>query len=297
MTCSNNSKTIKAILTRPGYRKYLKDKLLVRLGRVAPDHRFARLRLSDQAEPFAVVREVDHAHTTGQTPRIIKIRDLLFERSPYENFEYEHHPEDLQGWGSDDPVVVDAIRLVRPQRVCEVGSWKGRSAIQMARVIKSLQLNTEIVCVDTWLGSPEHWLQKSSQFYYSLRIRNGMPTLYFTFLANVVRAGLEDVITPFPMTSENAAEIFNKMGIKFDIVYVDAAHEYSPAKRDLSAYYELLAEDGIVVVDDYAIWDGVTRAVDELAAERQLRVLGVKGKAIIPKGKKYASISFGRQSG
>ena len=100
--------------------------------------------------------------------------------------------------------------------------------------IEFLQLNTEIICVDTWLGSPEHWSRKSSDFYNSVQILNGMPRLYFTFLGNVVRAGVEDVITPFPMTSENAAEFFNKIDIKFDIVYVDAAHEYGPAKRDLS---------------------------------------------------------------
>lgn len=293
MVSSNNLEIIKAIFTRPGYREYLKRKLLTLLGWSTPDHSFASLRLPDQGDPFALTSKVDDAHTTGQTLEIIKVRDLLFERSPYENFDHEQHPEDLQGWNSDDPVLVDAIQLLRPRRVCELGSWKGRSAIQMARAIKILQLNTEIICVDTWLGSPEHWSRKSSDFYHSLRILNGMPRLYFTFLGNVVRAGVEDVITPFPMTSENAAEFFNKIDIKFDIVYVDAAHEYGPAKRDLSAYYELLAADGIVIVDDYETWSGVTRAVDELAAERQLRVLGVKGKAVIPKGKKYKNISFG----
>lgn len=286
-------KFIKAVFARRGYRDYLKHKLLVRLGLVAPDQRFARLRLADKGESFAAASQADDVHTRVCTSSTIKVRDLLFERSPYEDFDHEQYPEDLQGWGSDDPVLIDAIRLLRPQRICEVGSWKGRSAIQMALATKTLKLNTEIVCVDTWLGSPEHWARKSSDFYYSLRILNGMPRLYFTFLANVVRAGVQGVITPFPMTSENAAEIFSKMGVRFDIAYIDAAHEYGPAKRDLSAFYELLSDDGVVVVDDYALWDGVTRAVHDFSAERQLRFLGVKGKAIIPKGKKYESISFG----
>ena len=293
MRFSNNLAIIKAILTRPSYREYLKYKLLVRLGRITPDHSLARLRLRDQGGPVAVATHAEGGYTTGQALQLIKVRDLLFETSPYENFDHEQYPEDLQGWGSDDPVLVDAIRLLRPRRICEVGSWKGRSAIQMARATKSLQLNTEIVCVDTWLGSPEHWLRKSSDHYYSLRILNGMPRLYFTFLGNIVRAGVEDMITPFPMTSENAAKIFNESDVKFDIVYIDAAHEYGPAKRDLSAYYELLAADGILIVDDYVTWDGVTRAVDEFATERRLRVLGVRGKAVIPKGKKYESMSFG----
>ena len=66
-----------------------------------------------------------------------------------------------------------------------------------------------------------------------------MPQLYYTFLANVIRSGVADVITPFPTTSENAAVTFNQLGIKFDLIYIDAAHEYEPAKRDISLYYDL----------------------------------------------------------
>src|SRR5687768_5229089 len=99
------------------------------------------------------------------------IRDQLFERSPYEDFDATPHPDDVQGWGSDDPLLVEAIHALRPARICEVGSWKGRSAINMAKAVKSLGLNTEIVCVDTWLGSPEHWLRRNEpEFYASLRI-------------------------------------------------------------------------------------------------------------------------------
>jgi len=136
------------------------------------------------------------------------IRDRLYERSPYDDFDPRKYPVDFQGWGSDAPLLGESIQLVRPQRICEVGSWKGRSAINMANAAKALGLHTEIVCVDTWLGSPEHWLRQEPEWYSSLAIRHGMPQLYYTFLANVVRAGVSDVITPFPNTSEGAAAVF-----------------------------------------------------------------------------------------
>jgi predicted O-methyltransferase YrrM len=296
---------------RPGYREYVWYRLLRKLGYAAPDRRWAGLRLPDQIAPqmaqgpahppgagsarLASIsngsegpgsREQAHRGATG------KVRDRLFDTSPYANFDAQSYPDDLQGWGSDDPVLTEAVELLRPARVCEVGSWKGRSAIRMAQAAKTLHLNTEIVCVDTWLGSPEHWLREDQESYASLRILNGMPHLYYTFLANVVRAGVSDVITPFPMTSENAAEIFAKLGVRFDLIYIDAAHEYGPAKRDIAAYYELLADDGLLIGDDYISWPGVTRAVDEFVAERNLRVIGMQGKVIIPKGEKYANIAF-----
>ena len=301
-----------AIARRPGYRQYLWHKLLSRLGYSKLDGR--SLRLPDRIAVPMTQSVAGSAHTFGagaECPKSVsdgscrqdgsareqrgvkgKVRDQLFEKSPYEEFDLESHPDDLQGWGSDHPVLVQAIQLLRPTRVCEVGSWKGRSAIRMARAAKALHLDTEIVCVDTWLGSPEHWLKENREWYASLRILNGMPHLYYTFLANVVRAGVTDVITPFPTTSENAAEVFAKLGVRFDLIYIDAAHEYEPAKRDIATYYDLLANEGVLIGDDYLDWPEVTQAADEFVAERGLRSVGLQGKIIIPKGEKYANITF-----
>ena len=276
-----------AIARKPGYREHLKTRLRRQFGLEPTDSRSARLVLADQqthanAQPDATAAP----EPTG------RIRDLLFVKSPYDDFDPRYHPHDMQGWGSDDPVLADAIALLRPARICEVGSWKGRSAIRMAQTVKSLGLHTEILCIDTWLGSPEQWLKQEPEWYESLRITNGMPRLYFTFLANVVRTGAHDLITPFPMTSESAAYVLRQLGIRFDLVYIDAAHEYEPAKRDIVAYYDLLADEGILIGDDYITWPGVTRAADEFARERKLRCIGVRGKFVIPKGSKFANLTF-----
>ncbi len=302
------------IVRRPGYRQYLWYRLKRRLGYAEPDQRWTNLRLADQprspmaqgtaesGRPASVSNSHLMSNSNGsgdlgsdaqeQRRATGKVRDRLFEISPYENFDPRSHPDDLQGWGSDDPVLAGAIQLLRPARVCEVGSWKGRSAIRMALAAKALHLDTEIVCVDTWLGSPEHWLKGDPAEYASLRFLNGMPRLYYTFLANVVRAGVTDDITPFPMTSENAAEVFANLGVRFELIYVDAAHEYKPAKRDIAAYYDLLADDGLLIGDDYISWPGVTQAADEFVAERRLHMIGMRGKMIIPKGDKYTNIAF-----
>jgi len=221
------------------------------------------------------------------------IRDLLFDASPYADFDPSPHPDDLHGWGSDDPILTDAIKSIRPSVVCEVGSWKGRSAINMARAAKELNLATEIVCVDTWLGSPEHWLDRErSTSYDSLRIRHGLPQLYYTFLSNVVRAGLEDFITPLPTTSDNAAAILRHFGIKFDLVYIDAAHDYDGAKRDIAAYYDLLADNGALIGDDYIFWDGPTKAANDFAKQNHIPMIGRPGKFLMPKGTFKAAITF-----
>jgi hypothetical protein len=271
---------LKEALRRPSYRQYL----WARLRRiVAPEviDPWARLHLSADTK-------LPERHCLVRDSALRKVRDTLFYESPYAGFNAETQPEDLQGWGSDDPVLGDAIRLLRPLRICEVGSWKGRSAVFMARAVQALGLDTEIVCVDTWLGSPEHWLEP--EWYPGLRVRNGYPRLYETFLGNIIKQGLTDVVTPFPATSENAAAVFSKLAVRFDLIYVDAAHEYEPAKRDIAKYYELLQDDGLLVADDYGNWPGVTKAVDDFVAESRLHCIAKPGKAIIPKGQRYSRI-------
>ena len=88
-----------------------------------------------------------------------RVRELQFRGiNPYESFVAHLADADLQGWNSDHPVLPHLIRQLRLPRIIEVGTWKGRSAIKMALASKVIGLHTEIICVDTFLGSAEHWL-------------------------------------------------------------------------------------------------------------------------------------------
>jgi Methyltransferase domain len=275
--------TIKAVLRRPGYRQYLWAKLCRRPINVGAE----MLRLYLPIEKRSIEQEFSAVPRGHALP---KVRDMLFKESPYAGFIPEDESSDLQGWASDDPILEDAIRLLQPGRICEIGSWKGRSAVHMARVVKKLNLSTEIVCVDTWLGSAEHWLRPN--WYEWLRVQYGYPRLYYTFLGNIVREQLADIVTPFPTTSDNAAVVFKQLNIRFDIAYIDAAHEYEPAKRDLATYYALLSDDGLLIADDYGMWPSVTKAVDDFVRQHRLRCISKTGKAIIPKGTRYRAVSL-----
>lgn len=66
----------------------------------------------------------------------------------------------------------------------------------------------------------------------------------------------------------------------FDLVYIDANHEYSAVKDDINAWYKKVRSGGFVTGDDY--WDrispkrhvrfGVVRAVNEFAEKNRLTV-------------------------
>lgn len=190
------------------------------------------------------------------------IMKLIHATNPYDGF--VPGDEDLHGWGGHPEFFEQMIVDSKPSLIIEVGSWKGRSAVVMGKIIKDLGLDTKIVCVDTWLGATEFWTNHADATrYQSLNLRNGYPQVYYQFLSNVVLNGLQDVIVPFPQTSTNAARFFKKAGVKADLIYIDASHEYEDVNADIEAWLPVLSEGGTMFGDDYCdYWIGVKRAVN-----------------------------------
>jgi hypothetical protein len=211
----------------------------------------------------------------------------LHEKSPYEGFDHSKIKLDLQGWGSEDQVFEALIKAVKPKVIVEVGSWKGASAIHMAKLCTELGLPTKIICVDTWLGSAEHHIYK--KWRKDLKFSYGYPQLYFTFLSNVMKCGCQDRIIPLPATSEVAFEVLMKKDIRPDLIYIDGSHTYDAVRRDLNLYWELLLHPGVLFGDDYLQWSDVTNAVNSFSVQElppcnREMVVGKYGKFVIPKG-------------
>jgi hypothetical protein len=154
----------------------------------------------------------------------------------------------------------------------------------MASIAKELGIKTEILCIDTWLGSVEHVLKR--EFDNSLRRVVGYPTLYYTFLSNVIANDVQEIITPIPLSSEAAYQVLKRLSVSAELVYIDAGHDYESVKRDLEMYYSLLDEKGVLMGDDYIGWTGVTKAVDEFVRNRKIEFFAAtRGKFIISKTK------------
>lgn len=183
------------------------------------------------------------------------IRQQIFGFDPYEEFDPAWAEPDFQGWGHEHGVFSASIRKLKPRLIVEVGTWKGASAIRMGQICRELGYDTEIVCVDTWLGAASVFIHSGTDSqrmrFESMRFVNGYPMLYYTFMRNVVDAGLQDIITPLPQTSENASRILRYYKVQPDIIYLDAAQEKEPVFRDLMFYWPLLRKGGHLIGDDY----------------------------------------------
>jgi predicted O-methyltransferase YrrM len=179
----------------------------------------------------------------------------FYRENPLETFEPDS--DDLWGWNSGSRAFELAIREVNPKVIIEVGSWKGLSAIHMANLAPEAQ----ILCIDTWLGSPE-MVGLNTPLEDHLKRLHGWPQIYFSFASNVIRHIGRERICPLPVPSTVASVLLSKMGFQADLIYIDGSHEYLDVVRDLDDYWPLLRSGGIMLVDDYG-FPSVRKAVEE----------------------------------
>lgn len=212
------------------------------------------------------------------------VRKLIYgANSPYENFRSDPDKVDLQGWGSDHPIFAREIKSRSPSLILEVGTWKGRSACHMARIARDLGLKTEIVCIDTWLGNWQHWSRRSGVGSIDdLKLVNGYPHLFYTFLNNVISSDLSAFITPLALPGYSGFKLLEHYKIQADMVYIDGDHEYDAVLLDLKTYWQLVRPGGILIGDDIA-WPGVQRAAKEVFEDQGIPIKVEKGKFSVTK--------------
>lgn len=179
-------------------------------------------------------------------------------------------PEDTQGWNGGHSFFRTLIDDIKPLLIVEVGTWKGQSAINMGRHILHKQMDTKIICIDTWLGAIEFWDSHSKTPERNLLQKNGYPQVYYQFLSNVVHNGLQDIILPFPNTSDNGFRYLSAKGLLPDLIYIDASHEEEDVYRDVKNYLSVLKSGGVIFGDDFGSWKGVTDAMNRIKQDLNL---------------------------
>lgn len=160
------------------------------------------------------------------------------------------HALTVDGWMAYEELEYLARAASKSGVIVEVGSWKGRSTCALAANAVGW-----VTAVDTWLGSEEQGVSCDG--------------IMEEFLANTGRYSNVELCR---LESLQAAEKFKREGRMFDLIFLDARHDYDSIYADIVAWRPLLRENGILCGHDYHFaWPGVIRAVDRLIP--QFRVI------------------------
>ena len=176
----------------------------------------------------------------------------------------------IRGWGSTGSVFSRLLQEVKPKTILELGTYLGASAIHMAITSKSM-LNHEvlILCVDDFRG----WPGFRDKFKFD-QINADVQLLY-QFMQNVKTMNLTENILPLPFSTTSAMSSLCEWGVSFDLIEVDAAHDFHSAWADINMGFSLLRPGGVMFGHDYFTKldnRGVGRAVDLFAKLKGLRV-------------------------
>ena len=144
--------------------------------------------------------------------------------------------EIISGWlkEREGKILFNLSKKCKEGVIVEIGSWKGKSTIQLAKGSKAGN-QIKVYAIDPFTGSPEH-----HKIY-------GKVWTYPEFKENIKKADVEDIIFPIIKTSSEAAKSFKE---KIGLLFIDGNHEYDFIKSDLLNYYPKVIEKGIIIFHD-----------------------------------------------
>ena len=151
----------------------------------------------------------------------------------------------VPGWSTKDELRAlyrAAAAAGSPGDVAEVGSWKGRSTIVLARALRDANvIDAKVWAIDHHVGSDE-------EEHREILAKEG--TTLEAFRANVAAAGVGDRVEPIVMSSlEGAAELARR-GVVLRLVFIDGAHDEESVRADLRAFLPLVRAGGLIAMHD-----------------------------------------------
>ena len=126
--------------------------------------------------------------------------------------------------------------------IVEIGSWKGKSTICLARGSLAGS-NTKVHAIDPHTGSPQH-----------IEMFSGPVWTFEEFKRNIEAAGVKDVVEPHVDFSEAVARTFDE---PVELIFIDGLHEYEGVKADFDAWFPKVINGGRMAFHDTTCWPGV----------------------------------------
>ena len=161
---------------------------------------------------------------------------------------------DVDGWMTDAQAGVlwdRAAALEAPATVVEIGSYRGRSAIVLGRAAAD---GVAVVAIDPHAGND----RGPQQIHGSAG--EGQAD-HEAFMANLERAGVGERVRHVRRPSQDALDAVEG---PVDLLYVDGAHRYRPARDDIERWGARVRPGGTLLIHDSFSSVGVTLAIARL---------------------------------
>jgi predicted O-methyltransferase YrrM len=157
----------------------------------------------------------------------------------------------VEGWLSEAQAArlqEAAAALTPPARIVEIGSFRGRSTIALAGAAPE---GVGVVAIDPHAGSDRGPQEIETD------AATGQAD-HERFLANLERAGVRERVRHLRAFSQDA---LREVQGDVDLLYVDGAHRYRPARDDIVRWGARVRPGGTMLIHDSFSSIGVTAAI------------------------------------
>ena len=175
----------------------------------------------------------------------------------------EHFYQNIEGWsdeynqGSLLTEILGTINTKDNLKIAEIGVYKGRGTSIWNVILINSSINYEYIAIDHFMGSDEH--EKGIDYY------------------NMALTSLEPILDKIKVVkNDSISESKNYNDSYFDIVYIDASHDYNSVMNDIKSWLPKIKKGGVMCGDDYLIpnWPEVVKAVNDVFGESNVKVIG-----------------------
>lgn len=150
-------------------------------------------------------------------------------------------------------------RIKEPMNIAEIGVFKGANAQRLLTMpLKKLYL------IDPYIPYNINRLQEIDHIKNELDEAKNV--MVGKFINHPLKDKIEIIFEDSGVASKKFADYF------FDYVYIDGNHSYDAVRDDLSYWYPKVKKGGFLAGHDFT-YQPVSRAVNEFAAKRGLKVL------------------------
>jgi predicted O-methyltransferase YrrM len=177
-------------------------------------------------------------------------------------------PKDSHNWfGNDNAHTLRSIIYdIQPKYILEMGSWTGAgSTLYIAKNAPEAQ----IVCIDHWSRDMNDYVQDEFNLNQVKELWPQISVLWETFLVNLWEH--KHHITPLRMKTVDGLKLLSSLNIPFNLIYIDAHHDYDSVLHDIEISHKNWP-NAVIVGDDYT-WQTVRSAVHHYADNNNLEVV------------------------
>jgi|TARA_Y100000310_G_scaffold124755_1_gene123542 hypothetical protein len=160
-----------------------------------------------------------------------------------------------------------------PGCIIECGVFKGISLIRLATFLKLLKSNKKIIAFDAFGKHPTTKIS-SDHKRRKMLLSDGKEGISEKQLTGILkRKGLEKNIKLIKGDITKTVPRYLKLNPKLKISLLNLDVDfYEPSITILKNFYPKLSKGGILMLDDYGVWDGETMAADEYFTGKKIKI-------------------------